>query len=450
MKKFFKPKSLIIVFLMYAIAISLSVAILELGGGLDNKIVLAGAGENVSGWAWSSNVGWVSFNSKECDTDGNGFIDSGNCGGDNATTPTYNYGVNIDKVSGVFSGHAWSPHVGWIHFAPTTGYPAAPLNGARLDKATGKVTGWAKILSMGDDGWIKMSDDSVAVWNGKGVKIDIAASQFSGYAWNANDNGAGIGWISFNCSNDSSCATADYKVIGAVNTAPTAINLTAPNWNYQQAGALYAQQAFLRWQFNDLDADSSQSAYRVVVDDTSDFSSPIVDTGKVAGSASQYMVDQSVLDYNISYYWRVMVWDDYDAVSSWVAYNTTPDTDNDDANIPTFTIYKHEMPDTDFIWFPAAPSKGEAIKFTDNSNVYLTINPAVAVDCDDAKCDWLWTADGAVISDATASTTTITFNSSGAQTVKLKVTDNDGYSYEVTKTINVSASLPLWRETRPR
>lgn len=47
-----------------------------------------------SGWAWSDEViGWISFNSNNCDIDGNVFIDSGNCGGDNITTPIIPYKV---------------------------------------------------------------------------------------------------------------------------------------------------------------------------------------------------------------------------------------------------------------------------------------------------------------------------------------------------------------------
>jgi len=53
------------------------------------KNVLAASTDDVSGWAWSENVGWLSFN---C-------IDRGICA-------TSNYGVNVDK-NGKFSGYAW-------------------------------------------------------------------------------------------------------------------------------------------------------------------------------------------------------------------------------------------------------------------------------------------------------------------------------------------------------
>ncbi|MBI4812211.1 hypothetical protein HY798_02035 [Candidatus Falkowbacteria bacterium] len=451
MKDFFQSKSWLTVFLMYAVAIAAAAAILTFGDAGKEKIVLAGTGDNVSGWAWNSNIGWISFNSKECDTDDNGYIDSGNCGGDNATTPAYSYGVNIDGGTGDFSGYGWSASVGWIDFAPTSGFPGSPNTGVHYDSATGDVTGWAKILSLGSDGWIKMSDDSVAVWNGKGVKIDGASGEFSGYAWNGDDSGAGIGWISFSCSNDNSCATVSYKVSRAVSSgAPSAVNLTAPNWSISQACSLYARQAFLRWEFSDPDVGATQSAYQVMVDDTSNFSSPIIDTGKTAGAANQLMLGEAELSYNTAYYWKVKVWDEHDTASAWAQYNSPTDTDNDDGNNFTFTAYKHEMPDVNFSWSPANPNINEETQFTDASQVYLTAAPGVAVACDDANCDWLWTAAGAVIDSPAASTTIITFNAGGSQSVTLRVTDVDGYYCEKTENINVGSELPTWKEVKPR
>lgn len=139
--------------------------------------VEAGSAQNVSGFAWSENIGWISLNST---SDGS------------ATS----YGVNISPLTGtgVFSGYAWSENVGWITFnsGELIGCPSGTCN-AQVDWATGKVTGWARVLSQTGDGWIKLSDDTVGVWNGKGVKIDTAAGKFSGYAWGSDS----VGWIDF-------------------------------------------------------------------------------------------------------------------------------------------------------------------------------------------------------------------------------------------------------------
>jgi type II secretory pathway pseudopilin PulG len=103
-------------------------------------------------------------------------------------------GVVIDKTTGAFSGYAWSDNVGWIHFAPDGPYPDSPDNSVDLNTSTGEVTGWATVLS--DDEWILFED------------VDIIDNDFYGWAWGDKT----LGWVSFNCENESECATSDYKV----------------------------------------------------------------------------------------------------------------------------------------------------------------------------------------------------------------------------------------------
>lgn len=223
----------------------------------DASKVEAGAGQNVSGWAWSEGtgsgladnpagpytagsnpgVGWISFNSSDCDTDKNGKTDIGACGGNNTTTVATDYGVDVNPIAstglGIFSGNAWAPNdpdssgnptgIGWISFNRTTtgtptfawgdpglAKPGTPL--AYVEWTTGKVYGWARAIvackdtswngasctspNAGDkaggwDGWIKLSgtatDGSVY-----GVVINSDGT-FSGKAW----GGDVIGWIDF-------------------------------------------------------------------------------------------------------------------------------------------------------------------------------------------------------------------------------------------------------------
>jgi len=68
------------------------------------------------------------------------------------------------------------------------------------------------------------------------------------------------------------------------------------------------------WTFSDPDGDT-QSAYEFELDDNSDFSSPIIDTGKVSSSTSS--ITQTLPNTVGLYYWRVRVWDTNDAVSDW-------------------------------------------------------------------------------------------------------------------------------------
>jgi hypothetical protein len=69
------------------------------------------------GYAWSSAIGWISFNSDNCDSEPNGFNDVA-CGGDNTTTPAgpaYKVSIGGPGVAS-FSGWAWNDVIGWISF----------------------------------------------------------------------------------------------------------------------------------------------------------------------------------------------------------------------------------------------------------------------------------------------------------------------------------------------
>src|SRR3972149_2741948 len=81
----------------------------------DDPQVNAGSSQNTSGFAWSQNVGWFSFNSKNCDTDDDGQSEGG-AGCPPAGTNMASYGVNIDPITGILSGFAWSENIGWISF----------------------------------------------------------------------------------------------------------------------------------------------------------------------------------------------------------------------------------------------------------------------------------------------------------------------------------------------
>lgn len=427
---------------MYAMALSLSILIVGWQQDTGTKIAQAGTEHNVSGYAWSENFGWVSFN---C-------TNEASCG-------SVNYGVSVNPGTGDFSGYAWSSNLGWIDFGPTSGFPEAPNNGARYDSATGAVSGWAKILSLGDDGWLKMS----GTW-ANGVKINDSSGDFSGWAWNGNAvSGIGLGWLSFNCLNDSSCAGSNYKVNAVINQAPEARNLTAFHWNYLQASQYGALKAFVKWQFFDADSGDTESAYQIIVDDDADPASPLIDTGKCIGyqnplisclievGVDSYPVHNQIsLNYNQKYYWWVKIWDNHNAASALNQYNSAADTDNDDGDPLTFTTYRHEFPSVDFNWFPTAPSQSEEVQFSDASKYYPGAAPATPTNCDDANCDWRWTVPAdAVIDDANIANPKITFGSSGEMSVTLKVTDSDGYFSSLTKILDLKQKLPTWKEVKP-
>ena len=164
--------------------------------------IKAGSEDNVSGWAWSENIGWISFN---C-------TNEGTCG-------TVDYGVNINDSTGVFSGYAWSENIGWIDFSPVGPYPETPNYSACLDLpgsgqtcdgvGDNKTSGWARVLNAQDgwDGWIKLK--GIAQDDSPYVVFRNDSNELEGWAW----SDMVVGWISFNCNNEGACGTSNYKVI---------------------------------------------------------------------------------------------------------------------------------------------------------------------------------------------------------------------------------------------
>jgi hypothetical protein len=249
-----------------------------------------GSGDNVWGWAWAgfptstpleAGSGWISFNSKNCDSNGDGITDTGNYPNCPSGLSTQNYGVNIDSSSLKFSGRAWvgggeeggsSKRVlGWLSFERSeTGAPPSAsddpcpdgsciakvgdvdpaicdTNGNhKLDSQCGgddstdignykQVFGWARFCGIPDggstvvcggdgwDGWVKFSHFSPIVARRYGTTIDMTGTpnkEFKGWAWGSDV----VGWISFNCSNQGVCGTSNYKVLTSlvINHPPIA------------------------------------------------------------------------------------------------------------------------------------------------------------------------------------------------------------------------------------
>jgi len=151
-------------------AFFLSIFLIIIGLLMQGGIVQSGASHNVSGWAWSENIGWISFNN----ISGGGTID---------------YGVNIDGA-GNFSGCAWSENIGWISFNQTdlTGCPQGSCM-AQLNTETRQISGWARALAnnSGWDGWISLNGTNY------NLSVNGESGEFEGWTWGSNV----IGWLRF-------------------------------------------------------------------------------------------------------------------------------------------------------------------------------------------------------------------------------------------------------------
>lgn len=206
----------------------------------------AAAVHNVSGWAWSSNTGWISM---DCNTD------PGGCAG-----PAGDYGLDIDD-DGDLSGWAWSSQAGWICFGATCngitpGTPSSPASAAdhycpgnvpcaRYDFTDGQIHGWAYIIGLTEGaltrGWISLNCTDVGA--NTALPLDCGASEyyvrydedataaageFYGYAWNGNADPSGDGWILFGCGEPhSSCGVPGPWGVTSTFVSPGWLDLLA-------------------------------------------------------------------------------------------------------------------------------------------------------------------------------------------------------------------------------
>lgn len=102
------------------------------------------------------------------------------------------YGVVANTSTGNLSGYAWSSNYGWLSFnlADVSGCPSGTCQ-PNINPSTGLVTGWARFIAAPAgttdiwNGWVHLNSGSVPLTYNSGTQT------FSGYAWGQND----IGWV---------------------------------------------------------------------------------------------------------------------------------------------------------------------------------------------------------------------------------------------------------------
>jgi len=398
-------------------------------------IVKAGTEDNLSGYAWSENIGWISFN---C-------TNQGSCG-------TADYGVTIEQ-SGKFSGYAWSENIGWIDFSPSSPYPAFPNYSAKII-SNDQIVGWARTLSHGDgwDGWIKMNGDDY------GVSLNTGSGDLSGYAW----SDMVIGWIKFNGTNYGVTTSFNSNSPPDEPTIPEEYEPTGVAWS---SGCTYnmAIPAF-NWEYSDEDDDPEgtdpQSAYQIRIDNDSIFEvdgndEPILDVDEfvciddprticpIGTSASHSFSPVSSqwiawAEHGTTYYWTVRVKDSNDAWSEW-------------SEISSFNTPLHTYPEPNFIHSPEYPSAEEEVLFTDLSTCYNSSNEPYYCNINGAN-RYIWTfGDGETCDSNTNSScrgnVTHSYSEALEYTVTLQVIDNVGVcSAQGDTPINISIPLPEYQE----
>ena len=420
--------------------------------GISNYKV--GVKTDVTGWAWNSDYGWFDFNCANVD------VGAGDC--------SNFYGVNIDPVEKVLGGYAWNPNVGWLSFEESDlpiGVNYSDFNSTCVDSTwcneasdnctacvdtSGNLQGWAKILSLGDDGWVSMNRVAPAY----AVVYDDVDDEFEGFSWNN-----GTGWLSWNCETDPTdpanpLCTEEYSVKYSgsyfnTNLAPTPINLSLGTTYPCTESALLAR---LKWVFDDPDIGDSQTAYRIVFDDDngdpeleSSFdtlkcsaATPVGDC-RYANTTQQFNLDSGDLSYGDTVYWWVQVWDGGDEPSALVQG-------------PDVHVSPNKYPDPSvFTWIPSSFSLGETV-LLDSQTQARYFNGGVSSPCDDTNCSWTWEAIGGIdiiFDDSNASITTMVINelNVGVEEIRLKVSDGTNECSSTTD-FDVKDKLPQWIEAR--
>lgn len=190
---------------------------------------------NVFGYAWSSNIGWIKMNS--CNDDNLDGIPNTSCTG-------FPFGVKIDNGGalggpGTLSGYAWSSNIGWISFGSDNlpGAPGASSASMALNTTTGvgTFTGWARartgLINTGFDGWISLSNPnfypSPTPDGSRGVTYNKSTGRIVGYAW----GGEVIGWIKFGAGS-LLYPGVTYGVATQLQTFDFSISASSPSINH--------------------------------------------------------------------------------------------------------------------------------------------------------------------------------------------------------------------------
>jgi hypothetical protein len=190
---------------------------------------------SLSGYAWSSNIGWISLSCTTGGATGNNI-----CG-----TSNYQVTINPDRT---ITGYAWSSNIGWIKFGGLSSFPVGSGTSANNATVSGsyptlRLEGWARacagtlpgdcssMLSRTDgwDGWISL--------NGTNYEITTSNSGVvsNSYAWGS----AVIGWIDMFTSviwskptatlTVADCVVLDGGTMCSANTTWNITGATSPN-----------------------------------------------------------------------------------------------------------------------------------------------------------------------------------------------------------------------------
>ena len=176
----------------------------------DTALCTASCGVKLLGWGWASTFGWLSLSSANCSY----FLEPNQPA---ICTPATNYYVQVDTGNNL-SGYAWSNNIGWVCFGATcSGTPpygslGAPVTVSGEPGQEPTVSGWAQATAYGDRGWFSLNCSDPGVCGQSSYEVRLGSDHFYenddaaeltrptliGYAWHNYAEGGGLGWVQFN------------------------------------------------------------------------------------------------------------------------------------------------------------------------------------------------------------------------------------------------------------
>ncbi len=378
---------------------------------------------NFSGYAWSSNIGWISFSCVDEFGIGNGS----------------DYGVDYDK-DGYLSGYAWSSNIGWVGFneESVSGCPGGGNCRPRIEDGIEKddLIGWARVCSVfesgcsgslkdndyrgGFNGWIKLHD----------IKIDKDGNVDENHKWAWGGGGdsiesAVIGWIDMSGVSVDDLFLYNPEMKVSINNNISYCNINFKNHPYLR----------FEWEYLEPDEDYKQTSYQVEVEDSNNNRVYPKDGQEKLkqGNSNAYFIHEDdngdgYLDYGKSYRARVKTWteDTYSDWSEWSEFYDMPD---------------HHYPMVDFSWEPDEINAEEEIEFKDETEIFGGLGYLK---------NRLWTfGDDANPQNSSEETIIVIFEKEGDRNISLEVEDQSGYKCPKTEEIRVQYPIPDWKEVSP-
>lgn len=222
----------------------------------DNWIPLCGFAWGETSEGTGMGAGWVSFSSRDCDTNEDGVFNDGVAGCPSSGT-AYEYGVYIDPENGRNNliGSAWSSNLGWLAFGGLSDFPTEAASGNQAVDAKigdfGALQGWARFCEGTADGTCERSRARTDGWDGwlslksttpgRNYGVTVSNFKFQNYSW----GGPVVGWLKWNSSETKGVRYCDQSLGVTLDAepnngpAPLSVTLTATPEGIMQDGDEY-------------------------------------------------------------------------------------------------------------------------------------------------------------------------------------------------------------------